>query len=130
MSQSGLVKAFNDHFSEFVDDVQRVFPDDVDIMTAKNSILLARKTNPRILVRIWKHFIVSKYQDVIEAGNLDFFIHKDYSQDLTQMEYADKIMEAIDRLRIPIKNMNPADQQISMKYIQNLTKISLLCTSV
>jgi hypothetical protein len=130
MSQTGLVKAFNDHFAEFVDDVQRVFPEDADILTAKNSILLARKANPRILLRIWKFFIVSKYQHVIESGNIDFFINKDYSQDLTQMECADKIMEAIDRLRTPIKMMNAVDQQTSMKYIQNLTKISLLCTSV
>ena len=76
MSQLGLLKAFNDHFGEFVDDVQRVFPDDTDILTAKNSILLVRKANPKILVRIWNHYIVSKYRQQIELGNIDFFINK------------------------------------------------------
>jgi hypothetical protein len=126
MSQLGLLKAFNDHFGEFVDDVQRVFPDDTDILTAKNSILLVRKANPKILVRIWNLYIVSKYRQQIELGNIDFFINKDYSQDLTEMEHSAKIMESIDRLRNPIKMMTPEDQMKSMKYIQNLSKLATM----
>ena len=35
---TNLLTVFNDHFSEFVNDIQSVFPDDADILTAKNAI--------------------------------------------------------------------------------------------
>ena len=33
-----IVRAFNDHFSEFVNDVKRVFPDNIDIATADTTL--------------------------------------------------------------------------------------------
>ena len=57
---SNLLTAFNDHFVEFLTDIQRVFPDDVDVLTAKNALLAIRKTNPKMIVKIWTKFIVDK----------------------------------------------------------------------
>ena len=71
---SNILTAFNDHFVEFVNDVQSVFPEDADILTAKNSLLAIRKANPKMIVKIWKKFISDKYSDEILAGNIDFFI--------------------------------------------------------
>jgi hypothetical protein len=56
-------------------------------------------------------------------GNISFFIDKDYANDLTNAENSDKIIEAINRLRNPVKMMSEESQQKSMKYIQNLTKL-------
>jgi len=126
MSSSNLLTVFNDHFVEFVTDIQNVFPEDHDILLAKNSLLAIKKANPRMIVKIWKNFIVDKYSKEIESGNLEFFMEKDYSQDVAGAEYSGKIMEAINRLRGPIKQMNPDDQQKTMKYIQNLTKLAAL----
>ena len=124
---ANILTAFNDHFVEFVNDVQSVFPEDTDILTAKNSLLAIRKANPKMIVKIWKKFIADKYSDEILAGNIDFFINKDYSNDLTSTKNPDKIMESIDRLRNPIKNMGPENQAKTLKYIQNLTKLSAMC---
>jgi hypothetical protein len=124
---ANILTAFNDHFVEFVNDVQSVFPEDADILTAKNSLLAIRKANPKMIVKIWKKFISDKYSDEILAGNIDFFINKDYSNDLTSTKNPDKIMESIDRLRNPIKNMGPENQAKTLKYIQNLTKLSAMC---
>jgi len=124
---SNILVAFNDHFVDFVNDIQSVFPEDGDILTAKNALMLVRKANPKMIVKIWNAYIVSKYKKEIEAGNLEFFINKDYSGDVSAAENSDKIMESINRLREPIKNMGPDNQRKVMKYIQNLTKLAELC---
>ena len=126
-SSSSLLSVFNDHFMEFVTDIQTVFPEDGDVLFAKNSLLAIRKANPKMIVKIWKKFIVEKYQSEIEEGNLTFFMEKDYSQDVAGAENSGKIMEAINRLRHPIKQMSQENQDKTMKYIQNLTKLAALC---
>ena len=73
-----VLTAFNDHFIEFVEDIQRVFPEDPDILTAKNSFLAIRKMNPQLLLKSWTHFVVGKYKNEIDSGNIDFFLNKDY----------------------------------------------------
>ena len=127
---TNILSAFNDHFIEFVTDIQNVFPEDPDILTAKNSLIAIRKANPKMIVKIWNTFIVGKYGKEIESGDLNFFINKDYSDDVSVSQYSDKITESIDRLRQPIKQMAPENQAKTMKYIQNLTKLSSLCESL
>ena len=58
------------------------------------------------------------------SGNIQFFIDKDYKNDVSESPYSDKITEAIDRLRKPVKNMDSVNQAKTVKYIQNLTKLS------
>lgn len=123
---TNLVTVFNDHFAEFVNDVQSVFPDDADILTAKNALLAIRKANPKLLVRIWIKYVYTPYKEQIEAGDINFFLTKDYSADLARNDNADKIMESIDRLRKPVKDMSPENQAKTMKYIQNLSKLATL----
>ena len=119
---------FNNHFNEFFDDIHNVFPDDPDILTAKNSLSAIRKANPKLLIGIWLSYIYFKYKEQIDSGDINFFLEKDYSEDLTNMS-SKKVMEAIDRLREPVKAMNPEDQQKVMKYIQNLSKLAMMYES-
>jgi hypothetical protein len=123
---TNLLSVFNEHFAEFVNDVHSVFPDDADILTAKNSLIAIRKANPKLLVKIWIKFVAAPYKEQIESGDINFFVIKDYATDLARHENADKIMEAIDRLRNPVKQMTPENQAKTMKYIQNLTKLAVM----
>ncbi|BAT21974.1 hypothetical protein [Yellowstone lake mimivirus] len=122
-----ILTAFNDHFFEFVNAIQEIFPDDHDLLVSKNSLMLVRKANPKMIVKIWNAYVVGKYKSEIEAGNLDFFINKDYSSDFINANNSDKIIESIDRFRQPIKNMSEQNKLKSIKYIQNLTKLAALC---
>jgi hypothetical protein len=123
---TNLVTVFNDHFSEFVNDIHGVFPDDPDILTAKNALLTIRKANPKLLVKIWIQYVFSPYKTQIEKGDINFFLTKDYSTDFVSNDKADIIMKSIDRLRKPVKDMSPENQSKTMKYIQNLSKLALL----
>jgi len=130
MTSSNITTAFNDHFFEFVDDISCVFPDDHDLLVAKNSLLAVRKANPKIIIKIWSAHVVGKYKTQIEDGDISFFIVKDYTSDLSNSQHSDKIAEAINRLREPIKHMTENDQKKTMKYIQNLTKLSTIYESI
>jgi hypothetical protein len=127
---TNILSAFNDHFVEFISDVQKVFPEDAGLLTAKNSLLMIRKANPKMIIKIWKQYIVDMYLVQIESGDLSFFMDKDYTNDLSKAEFAGKIMEGIDRLRGPIKDMTKENQDKTMKYIQNLTKLAILYNNI
>ena len=122
MSNANLLTIFNDHFVEFITDIHNVFPEDPDILTAKNALVSIRKANPRLIVKIWIKYVADPYHDRIIAGDLNFFIEKDYSHDLTKNGNSDQIMESIDRLRNPVKQMDPENQKKTM----NLCKIATL----
>lgn len=127
MDKSTILQAFNNHFFEFVDDVQSVFPEDTDIMAAKTALVAMRKMNPRLIPKIWYEYIVVKYDDNIQQGDISFFLNKDYSEDLADMgSSANTIVSKINILREPIKNMGVENQDKSMKYIKNLNKLAKL----
>jgi len=122
-NSSAVLTAFNDHFMEFVSDIQSVFPDDHDILASKNAFISIRKINPKLFIRVWSEYVVGKYRSEIEAGNIDYFINKDYSQDVIDSPNSKKIIMGIDRLRNPVKEMDEENKKKSMTYIQNLTKL-------
>lgn len=127
MDKSTILQAFNNHFFEFVNDVQSVFPDDTDIMAAKTALAAMRKMNPRLIAKIWYESVVLKYDEQIQNGDISFFLNKDYSEDLTDMgSSSNAIISKINILREPIKNMGQENQDKSMKYIKNLNKLAKL----
>ncbi len=129
MSSPNFLTIFNNHFSEFLDDIQSVFPDDPDILTAKNGLTAIRKANPKLLIRIWNKYIVEPYRSEIQSGDINFFVNKDYSEDLAKSDNSDKIMESINRLREPVRMMTKENQEKTMKYLQNLSKLSTMYES-
>jgi hypothetical protein len=125
MSDKSIVlKAFLSQFTDFVEDIQSVFPDNADIDSAKTALFLLKKTNPRVLLNTWITFIVEPYADQIEGGDIGFFLDKDYTQDLEYMGNA--VMQKVDTFRKPVREMGPENQAKTMKYIQNLTKLATL----
>lgn len=121
-----VLKAFIEHFTEFVDDIQHIFPNDRDIQVARNSLEAIRKINPRKIIEFWKTYITHPYQERIERGDITFFLEKEYGKDIEGAQNGDTILQAIERLREPIRQMGETNQAKSMKYIQNLTKLSMM----
>jgi len=128
MDKSRILTAFNDHFVEFVDDVQRVFPNNTDITTLLSIVANVRKVNPKLVIKAFHEHVIGSYGEQIEKGDLNFFIDNDYKNDLTRMGMpsANMILEKIDCLRQPIREMGEEDQAKVMKYIQNLSKLCKL----
>ena len=121
-----IATIFNDHFTEFINDISNVFPNNVKIVSAKNSLSTIRRANPKMLIKIWINYIAIPYKTQIENGDISFFLEKDYTVDVGGYAQSDNIMEYINMLREPIQTMGLENQRKAMKYIQNLSKISAL----
>jgi len=120
-----ILQGFNKQLVEFLDDAERVFPDDLDIKTGKNSLLLLKRANPKKIIEVWKTYVTDPYFDKIQNNDVAFFIDKDYDSDIG-MDNKSDIMTAINRLRDPIRRMEPDDKEVVMKYLLNLCKLSVL----
>jgi hypothetical protein len=120
---SVILQTFTNHIQDFINDVERVFPDDKDIRRAKTAIETLKKANPRLLLLGWREHVTVKYGKTIMDGDISFFLEKDYSSDV---EGDMTILHAIRRLREPIRNMGEENQNKVMKYLQNLTKLSTM----
>ena len=118
--------AFNNQFTEFLEQVLEIFPGHVEITTFKNTIGTLKKANPGLLIRIWYDHICKNYMDEIEKGNIAYFLEKDYAQDIQHVSDVKGVVDAINKIRNPINEMGVKNQQTSMQYILNLSKLSKL----
>ena len=124
--KSILLTAFNTQFYDFLDDVESVFMNDNGIKRAKNALILIKKVNPALVIKLWYKYIVVNYESEIDSNNINFFIEKDYKNDLRYLNSSDEIMKHIDSLREPVRNMGESNQQKSFMYIKNLCILSRL----
>jgi hypothetical protein len=124
--KSNILKTFNAHFFEFLDDIVRIFPENTDIATARKSFETIKKANPTIILKVWHKHVYSQYKEVIDQGKVEFFFEKDYGDDLGAVSGGKDVMRIIDTLREPLRSMNDANKQHTAKYLLNLSKLSSL----
>ena len=127
--KSTVLRAFNTHLVEFLDDIITIIPGNVGLITTKNSLEIYKKANPALLIKIWYSYVYMPYADIIEKGDLDFFITKDYSEELSYLHDSNHILNAIDTLRGQIKEMSETNRNHSLEYIRNLCKLSNMYNS-
>jgi len=125
-SQKTFLTAFNNQFTEFLDAVYSIFPDSTQVAYTRNSLTMLRKVNPKLILSTWYQCIAIQYKDEINRGDASFFIEKNYQSDLSNYESGDKILKSIESLRDSIREMTTDDQATAMKYIQNLSKLSIM----
>ena len=124
--KSLLLNAFNAQLFEFIEDIEHVFSEDNSIKKAKTALIMIKKVNPVLTIKIWYTYICTKYETEINNDNIDFFVEKDYKKDLVYVNYSDDIINNIDKLREPVKNMSKENQEKSLRYIKNLCILSKL----
>ena len=71
-----VLKAFNNHLLEFVEDVIRIFPTNLDIKTGKTFIEGIKRVNPKKIITYWRDNILMLYEKEILNGDISFFINK------------------------------------------------------
>lgn len=127
MSDKSIVmRAFNQHLIDLVNDINRLFPTNLKVRTLKNSVLLFVKMNPKKAIELWFYKVNSKYSSQIINEDFNFFLEKDYSEDLKDAKETGISVstDLIEELKEPIKNMDDENIKMAIKYIKDLTQLS------
>lgn len=128
MTNNSLILAtFIKQMEECFQDVIRVYPNicktDARFVKCKMFFETLKMSNPRLMIVTWKTFINEKYRGKILAGDVTFFVQKDYKDDAP--DYYDSTVEnCINDLRTTIQTMEDSNVATAMKYIQNLCKLA------
>ena len=120
---SSVLKAFNNHLLEFIEDVIRIFPENLDIKTGKTFIEGVKKVNPKKIITYWRDNILALYETEILEGDITFFVNKDYRNDIGTEAQTLQVLEDIRGL---VKETTQDNKDKAMKYLQNLTKLCKL----
>lgn len=131
INKSTILKSFNEHFFEFLDDIINIIHVNDDIKVARDFFKTVRNLNPSSILKAWHSYVYFPYKEHIDKGDISYFLNKDYNDDLTVMGTGkDEIISVIDKLREPIRNMSPQNLEYSTEYIQNLSHLSKIYMSL
>ena len=109
--------------------MSNIFPENDDIKVAKKSFETIKRLNTTAIIKAWYLHVYLPYKDIIDDNNIDFFIQKDYSNELSGVNKGGDILNMIDKIRKPISEMGESNKSHCAKYIQNLSKLSFMYTS-
>ena len=126
MSNSLILSTFITQLTECLDDISTVYDNDKRFIKCKRYVNGIKIANPSLLIKSWKNFIADKYDKQIEEGDFQYFLEKDYTEDLSTIEMNSTVESTITELRSVIRDMTPDNKNKSLKYVQNLTKLSKL----
>ena len=121
-----LLKTFNTQFFAFLNDILVIFPENKDIAKGKKSFELLNMASPSMIIKIWHSHVNRLYKEHIDNGDLDYFIEKDYSDDLQALSDSDDVLRIINMIREPVRQMDEANRVHTRKYLQILSKLALL----
>jgi hypothetical protein len=127
--KSTLLKTFNTQFFSFLDDIKTIYPENKEIAKGAKSFEMIKMASPSIIIKIWYSHVYQHYKTEIDSGNVDFFIEKDYTGDLTQVANAQEVVRIINIIKEPIRTMDEKNKEHTSKYLQVLSKLSELYNS-
>lgn len=130
MDKSSITKAFNKTLFEFLDEIIVIVPENGDVKNTRMFLDMIRSANPALIIKLWFSSVYEPYVEQIENNDLSFFIDKNYVDDTQYLLNAKDVMQGIDKIRQPIREMSETNKAVSMKYLQKLSKLSQLYSTV
>ena len=128
VGKSTLLKAFNGQIEEFLEDIVILFPDNREIKTSKTAIVMMKQANPKMLLSVWYRYIYMKYAEKIEEENIDYFLNKDYTDDVAKLDKnnsgGSSVIESINKLKGPLRELDKENTSKCLQYLKNLNNLS------
>ena len=124
--KSLLLNAFCNQLEEFISSLLEVLNNNIDLLTFQSIVSKARKANPKIIIDTWHKKISLKYCKEIENGDINFFLSKNYNNDISSLKNKGTLGEIINKFKNLLNNIGENNQKTSMEYLQNLLRLSQL----
>lgn len=129
VDKSTLLKAFNSQFEEFLEDIVILFPENREIKTSKTALSMMKQANPKMVLSVWYRYIFVKYADKIEEENIDYFLEKDYTEDVAKLEERSggsgtSVIESINKIKGPLRELDEENTSKCLQYLKNLNNLS------
>jgi hypothetical protein len=116
MSRKIFIDTFFNQFTQFVQQLSEIYPDDTDFPIFLSTLGLMKSTNPMLVVNFVKSEIVDLFEDKIMKRDESFFMNQDYSDKDVSIDIIRKVKEYI-------QNMTPKNKEIVWSYIELLMKL-------
>lgn len=129
MDKKVYFSSFNRTYFELLKMMKEQVQDNKDFKHFYNQNLFVKRTNIKLLIRTWYENITYFYKEPIFNGNIQFFLDKDYSSDIsenrdfsntysidTYIQYFKSVYESLDKKEV--------DTFVSK--VQELTQLSNL----
>tara|TARA_B100001758_G_scaffold171495_2_gene148402 strand:- start:7694 stop:8098 length:405 start_codon:yes stop_codon:yes gene_type:complete len=121
-----VLTTFITELSNFIELLTTLLPDSKEIEQNKTYFISCKKMNPRAIIISWKTDIADHFKTQIENNDINFFANHNFQNDVFFKDYSSFIVKMLENLKHNINNLNNDNKTITMKYIQNLSKISNL----
>ena len=115
-----FLTAFNKQIENFIGELHDLYPQDLDIGMAKNTIYLLKKANPKKLFTIFKTYITPFEQQILKK-NEDFFLKRDYNDIHGGVESS---LDTVMNLKKYWATMTESTKNNIWLYLQVLIKLS------
>lgn len=119
MSKKVLIDTFFNQFTDFLKQLENMYPDDTDFPVFITTLDLLKSTNPILVVKFVKENIVDLYKDKILNKDESFFLDQDYTK------HGDVDLNIVHKLKKYVKDMSPNSKDVVWKYIELLMKLSM-----
>lgn len=119
MSKKVLIDTFFNQFSDFLKQLENMYPDDTDFPVFLTTLDLLKSTNPILVVKFVKENIVDLYKDKILNKDESFFLDQDYTK------HGDVDLNIVHKLKKYVKDMSPNSKDVVWKYIELIMKLSM-----
>ena len=124
MDKSSILKAFNNHIIEMIDDLITIYPRNPELRTTKTFVERLKKMNPKGMIKLWYSNVVVKYKTQIMNSDEDFFANKEIEgKDLGEYNN-DKVRNFLETMQKEIGKATESNKKKCFKYLQNLVKLS------
>ena len=125
MDKFTIIRAFNTLFFQFMDDIIDMNPEQSDILQARIFFQNTKKTNPTLLIKIWKKHVYDPFQQHIDEENIDFFLNRDYQGEVSKIATNEgSIQRFIVQMKTQLQQMDVSSKMKIMKDIKNICYLS------
>uniref|UniRef100_A0A6C0EUU0 Uncharacterized protein n=1 Tax=viral metagenome TaxID=1070528 RepID=A0A6C0EUU0_9ZZZZ len=117
---------FNRLYFDFIQFIKLHLEDDPNFKTFYRKNILMKEVNPKYFIHTWNERITKLYYEQISKFNIDFFLNKDYTNDVKGNSESNMLMVYIIKFKKAYDTLEDTIKKTFVNFIVNLTHLSFL----